>query len=601
MDLRKLIEHLSAFSPSTGASRKTMLALSVSPEGLEGVLAQRESTGGRVRILAWKQAPWNDGVASQDLSLKRAEIASFMRELKGTETHVAGCYCIDPAWFLVRKIAAPPASDRATRAYLKLHVDRLQSSLGVGDLVWDCVLPPAGHSGSERHALLILCKKVTTKPIEESFVSLGMPVVFATAAWACQARFLRAGGLLPETGECVILDCQSAGATLLKMREGAIADCVWIPASHGAGANALLPFALPLRAPDQGPIILCGPNRAAARAVLGNLDTITEYLPESLPPEIVPSPGVDASTFAHRSTIAGLACEAAIGRRPLLNLAGEKNGATPVAEGGLVPISMKKAIAIVLLAVVLAFVVNILTKSWETSLMTQAAIKSAGINQKTTAEKNNLDILKKIQKEKTPFLDILVNLSTVIPQGIQLSIKIDPKGKVTLTGRAPNYAVAEDLAVKLNQSRYFENAVTEQMAMPSSSPTAAPSQQPQPMAMPQAAMAGAMAQPGGMGGMPQPGGMPGGMGGAPQPGGMGMAGAMGGMPPGAMGGGMPPEVMERIKRMSAGGMPGGMGSSGMGMRQSPGGGGGATPPPPGAVAFVTTCHIKRGVVAEVTK
>ena len=456
-------------SAFAGRRRKLWIALELGPQGMAGCRVRREADG-RARVEAVKRAAWS-GPVSQDLSGKADEVAEFVRSLKDTETKAAGCVSLHPSWMLVRKVPVPPASAKAVRAFLALQVERIQSTLSAGELAWDSLAVASGKPSAAKQALLTLCRKATIESVAEAFGLAGAPLAFATPAWVGGVRCLAESGAFPAEGECTLVCCDGEGASIVRTAGGAIADCSWVPGGP-AGSPApygMLPFALQgAMASGETPVLLCGEKsaRSAARAALANPADVAEYSGASLPSLIVLAPDAEPEAAALSPALVGLALEAVRPPRPRFSFLPATGGSAAFAGLASALSTPWKAGAIAAAMLALALLVGFSTRALEIRLLTNAAAKSAAVAAKVEAASANVAILRRMQKEKLPVLDILQNLSESMPPGVQVGVRIDKTGKVTINGRAPSYTLAEDLTAKLNGARFFERAATEQMGMP---------------------------------------------------------------------------------------------------------------------------------------
>jgi hypothetical protein len=253
-----------------------------------------------------------------------------------------------------------------------------------------------------------------------------------------------------------------------------VARCQWIP-SPGEKANgqrfATLAVNLAKRKANNSlaPVLICGAeqDRAYAMSHLRNFEEVREFLPAQPPRGFSWAPEARNRDWAQIPIpLQGLLLQQALSDSRPVNLLDYRppNPALDrkirLPEKHMVCHSSQRG------PLHVPFYLSYAAMQSETRLFQSIDISPEVVNQIKTGEVNR-DILRRFEKERTSHLDVLMDITQALPDGVLLStLRIDKKGEIIFTGQANSFAATEEIARKLNAGPLLTKAKTERMGRP---------------------------------------------------------------------------------------------------------------------------------------
>ena len=446
------------------------IALSIGPAGIRGVRA-RVNRSGSILIEKWAEKKW-EGPASRNLSEREPEIGTLIRNLAGEKTAgLEALIALHPSWVLVKKVALPPTRAKETRQYLQLQVERQQTMLRDGEILWDYL--PGLRKETGREGLLIMAKRETLAPVENALSACGVRLRRATVASFEDFLCLQESPRFPRDSEQALVKLEEEGAAVLEIRNGEIALCGWLPFPGPAEApdTRFSLFALKFAEHTAGwkcsKTILWGNPEAGRQAArhLARLGRVEEFDAACLPPAISFAPAAAADSQGFPTELAGLLIRQTRKGALPLNL----TDAAPhlPGQGARFGFLFRQKIAIPLaVLLILALIVSLTgARRIENHLYTKALANSAGTSRYVQAARENAGVLQRYETERVKMLDILLEVTKALPEGILLtSLRIDKKGQIQFSGNCGSLSQAEQIAGNINKSPLFAKAQTERTA-----------------------------------------------------------------------------------------------------------------------------------------
>ena len=448
------------------------IALDIGPAGIHGCRAVIEGKDA-VRIERWAEGRW-DEPPGRDLRGRTAQIRQVLQDLRAADEGPSyrGVFCVHPSWSLTRNVDVPRAGAREIRECLALQVERQQALGRGGEILWDYAMLPDRASSGARQAVLVMCMGETLRPIEETFRDCGIPTVLATisplSAYAC----LRRHADFPDGPRQVIVHLSDDGANVLETVDDVVTYCSWMPADDGGDVGSPLDMTAVkvserMADGEVRNVVVCGTaeSRARAREHFYRFEHVREFALPRTPPGVRVATGAgELGGAAAASAVIGLLLPKtpALGRR--LNLIRPGLTLPWWAENVRFLFEREKAIPIAVAFVALLCLSSIATNKVESRLYARAVAKSPDVAAHVAAAEANLKTLRDYQRERAPLLDILLEITKSLPNGVLLNkLSIDKKGEIEMAGKCPSYASAEEIAAKLNKTPLFTKAVTGRM------------------------------------------------------------------------------------------------------------------------------------------
>ncbi|HUT26311.1 MAG TPA: PilN domain-containing protein, partial [Sumerlaeia bacterium] len=383
-----------------------------------------------------------------------------------------GVFCVHPSWSLTRNVAVPRAGAREIREYLALQVERQQALARGGEILWDYAMLPDRTSSEARQAVLVMCMGETLRPIEQAFRDCGIPTVLATisplSAYAC----LRRHADFPDGPRQVIVHLSDDGANVLETADDVVTYCSWMPADDGGGVGSPLDMTavkVSERMADGGirNLVVCGTaeSRALAREHFSRFENVQEFALPRTPPGVCVAAGAgELGGAAEASAVIGLLLPKTRAFGRLINLIRPGLTLPWWAENVRFLFERKKAIPLAVALFALLCLSSIATNKVESRLYARAVAKSPDVAAHVAAAEANWKTLRDYQRARVPLLDILLEITKSLPNGVLLNkLSIDKNGEIEMAGKCPSYASAEEIAAKLNKSSLFTKAVTGRM------------------------------------------------------------------------------------------------------------------------------------------
>jgi Tfp pilus assembly protein PilN len=451
-------------------AKRHCIALNIGPDGLQGAKA---TTGPRGAVVFehWTEKKWNEPPAA-DLSGLTGEIEEFLNTLQAQGPHAThGVFSIHPSWSLTRPVEVPPAGKADTLRFLQMQVERQQALLRGGQIVWSHRLHPAEADSPLRKAFLVLCKEEVVRPVEAAFRACKIQPVFASVSsliaglWACECPDF------PTIEDYLLVLVEAGGSTSVEYAKGRVTRCQWIP-SPGENANgqrfATLAVNLAKRKANNTlvPVLICGPDqdRACAMSHLRNFEEVREFAPLQSPKGFSFAAEARNRDFAQIPIpLSGLLLQQALSDTRTVNLLDFRPPTAPWTEKFAFLKSTWFAVPLNVALFTCLFYLSYAAMLSETRLFQSIDISQEIVNQIKTGESNR-DILRRFEKERTSHLDILLDITQALPDGVLLStLRIDKKGDIIFTGQAASFAATEEIARKINASPLLTKAKTERM------------------------------------------------------------------------------------------------------------------------------------------
>jgi hypothetical protein len=443
------------------------IALSITPLAMRGARA-RVDRRGAIFVERWAERKWSSRV-SRKLTEMEEEIGDFVRDLAGENpADLQGLVTLHPSWVLAKKVALPPAKPKETRQYLQLQAERQKVMLRNGEIVWDCLLGPRNEQG--RDGLLVMAKKETVTPVENAFRACGIGLRRVSVSSLEDALCLRKHSHFPQDSEIALVKMEEEGAAVLGMRNGDTALCAWVPFS-GSNDDPTARFALfALKLAEQaagwkwGKTVVWGDadaGRQAAR-VLSRLGQVEEFGPGTAPREISFAADAGANPAAFPTDLAGLLIRQTRKDAAPFNLT---EGATqPLWEHTRFGFLFQKKTAIPLAAALLLGFVLVAAgaRRIENALYAKSLKNGQNVARLVEAQRKNVEVLERCAQERVVPLDILLEMTKALPEGMLLSsFRMDKKGQIQIGGNCQSLSQAEQLVANLNKSSVFGKASTE--------------------------------------------------------------------------------------------------------------------------------------------
>ncbi|MDK2971848.1 MAG: hypothetical protein PWP23_1603 [Candidatus Sumerlaeota bacterium] len=423
---------------------RSLILLSLAPDGLRGVHAQSTATGWSIQARAKKR--WD--LATADLSPHQEAIADAARTLAQDAGHASACVLLHPAWTTCARTEVPNASIAETREFLALWAERHWPVTDYGAMRTAFVLSSAGDAKSE--ATVAAVRESTLEPVLAAIEAARLPL----SAVIPQGEALRAlanATLGEEAG--TVFDIGTSGTAIARLCENRLIDFAWLPAEEG-GSELLSCVAA--EAAPAGRLLLCGEGAAGAREAIAAFATADangwsakgapklaaadgkeEQLPDVLRGALPVCQNPPANVLNFVSTPGRDNPWTRLVRHPRL-------------------IAYTTAAALVLL---LALFVS---AKLSAALENGARLDLESIAVDLDATEANLSILADLDSSRRDIAGILLDLGDVKPGAVMLTeFDLDARGNLKLAGIAPSYSVAEQFVVKLNESRRFRQFVTQ--------------------------------------------------------------------------------------------------------------------------------------------
>jgi len=317
-----------------------------------------------------------------------------------------------------------------------------------------------------------MSKAETIGPIERAFRECQVPLAAGGVSSFSQNRYLRTCEEFPQDSQQLIVHLEDDQASAVVVRRGRVSDsfsqrlgpgAAEAPASYGMFAYGV---AERLQGRNAEQMVICGApeHRERFRACLNGQENAVEFDSATASPLVSFSDPVAADTWREAAPLLGLLLEMDAAQETGINLVAPTRAIPPWMERWAFLTEPRKAIPLVIGLLIVTVVATLLTGRLKQRLYDGAVREAGAVTQDYAASQANLEILTRFQRERQPFLDYLLEISEIMPQGITLgNLKIDKKGAVFLSGKSNAYAVAEDFTARLNGSKYFRSAVTERM------------------------------------------------------------------------------------------------------------------------------------------
>lgn len=425
------------------------LLLSLAPGRLHGALV--ETTEGRDRPVRFLSRRFEDSVPAPD------SFRDFLRELHGSEEGTGrALLALHPSWIAASRTAIPPGRPAEVREFLALAVERgwPREEYGATRFSWTL------SSDSPREALLFVVRERLLSPLEEALSETGWPLEHITHGALLRSAVSCSG---ERTEACLYADDE--GVSLVRQEGSRVAGAAWIPAdlSMIEVAAPLVEFHLGQHlAGHTGVIHLCGSEgeklskylklpgdvrRTSARATLG-ADWVAQ---------------ADEEEAEARALLLALLKEAGA-RGPRVDFSPPRESEPEWSTRLSLAMNDRRmprlaaAMGVALLVVLLG--------GWvlQSSLQASAKEIARSITIDETGAGINIEILRTLESRRRPFLDYLTDLRTA-KEGVTIErFDIDSRNNVTIAGRCSSFAAVEAFAVKLNESRSFNGAVTQSTA-----------------------------------------------------------------------------------------------------------------------------------------
>jgi len=451
-------------------AKRHCIALNIGPDGLQGAKA---TTGprGAVAFEHWTEKKWSEPPAA-DLSTLTGEIAEFLNILQVQGPHAThGVFSIHPSWSLTRPVEVPPAGKADTLRLLQMQVERQQALLRGGQIIWSYRLHPAEADSDQRKAFLVLCKEEVIRPVEAAFRACKIQPVFATVSSLTAGLWASQCSDFPALEDYLLVLVEPGGSTLVEYVKGRVNRCQWIP-SPGENANgqrfATLAVNLAKRKANNAlnPVLVCGSeeDRNYAMSHLRNFEEVREFAPPQPPRGFAFASETRKSEFAQIPIpLMGLLLQQALSNTQTVNLLDFRPPTAPWTEKFAFLKSTWFAVPLNVALFTFLFYLSYAAMQAETRLFQSIDISQEIVNQIKTGESNR-EILRRFEKERTAHLDILVDITQALPDGVLLStLRIDKKGEIIFTGQAASFAATEEIAKKINASPLLTKAKTERM------------------------------------------------------------------------------------------------------------------------------------------
>jgi len=454
-------------------AKKHCIALNIGPDGLQGAKA---STGPRGTVVLdhWTEKKWNEPPGA-DLSTLTGEIEEFVTELQAHGAPATqGVFSIHPAWSLMRPVEVPPAGKADTLRFLQMQVERQQALLRGGQIIWSHRLHAPETDSPLRKAFLVLCKEEVVRPVEAALRACKLQPVFATVSSLIAGVWAGQCSDFPVLDNYLLVLVEAGGSTIVEYTRGQVARCQWIP-SPGENANgqrfATLAVNLAKRKANNSlaPVLICGAeqDRACAMSHLRNFEEVREFLPAHPPRGFSWAPEARNRDWAQIPIpLQGLLLQQALADRRPVHLLDYRPPTPPWTEKFAFLKSTWFAIPLNVALFTFLFYLSYAAMQSETRLFQSIDISPEVVNQIKTGEVNR-DILRRFEKERTSHLDVLMDITQALPDGVLLStLRIDKKGEIIFTGQANSFAATEEIARKLNAGPLLTKAKTERMGRP---------------------------------------------------------------------------------------------------------------------------------------
>jgi len=253
---------------------------------------------------------------------------------------------------------------------------------------------------------------------------------------------------------------ESAGVTLLELREGVVVRAGWTPvdfASEHAGADLglfALGFRERLQQSGKRSLWVWGPEdlRLQFEAALGGIE-MRVWHPSDLPGVALVSPELAGLLLQGSDRwLRGVQFRRDVRRFP----------AWTKRAGFL--FEPKKAFTVAALLLVLVLGTAFWTAGYENGLYRTLIGNSEKIAGEVKGAEANRDILREYQRERDNTLEVLKAITEAMPNEVYLDqLRIDERGSVQMMGKAKAFSNAEELAANLNRHDLFSKATTQRM------------------------------------------------------------------------------------------------------------------------------------------